>query len=87
VIKLRAATVISGTLMVFDQTTSEALLASLRRVGKRAPREVAAGRARSRCDRQPHPMLRLRHTTSAIVASDDCARTTPPQGLIIIRQE
>lgn len=41
VIKLREAAVISGTLMVFDQATSEALLAALRRVGKRAPREVA----------------------------------------------
>jgi hypothetical protein len=40
VIRLREAAVISGTLMVFDQATSEALLASLRRVGKRAPREV-----------------------------------------------
>jgi hypothetical protein len=41
VIRLRAATVISGTLMVFDHATSESLLTSLRRVGKRAPREVA----------------------------------------------
>jgi hypothetical protein len=41
VITLRETAVISGTLMVFDQATSEALLASLRRIGKRAPREVA----------------------------------------------
>lgn len=41
VITLREAVVISGTLMVFDQATSEALLGSLRRVGKRAPRDVA----------------------------------------------
>ncbi|WP_337877140.1 hypothetical protein [Elioraea sp.] len=41
VIPLRETTVVSGTLMVFDHATSEALLGSLRRVGKRAPREVA----------------------------------------------
>jgi hypothetical protein len=41
VIKLRETAVISGTLMVFDQATSEALLVSLRRVRTRAPREVA----------------------------------------------
>lgn len=41
VIKLRETAVISGTLMVFDHATSEALLAALRRVGKRAPRDVA----------------------------------------------
>jgi hypothetical protein len=41
VITRRETAVISGTLMVFDHATSEALLASLRRVGKRAPRNVA----------------------------------------------
>jgi hypothetical protein len=42
VIPLRDRTVISGTLMLFDRDTSEALLASLREVRTRAPREVAA---------------------------------------------
>ena len=41
VITLRASAVISGTLMPFDQDTSEALLASLRKAGTKAPREVA----------------------------------------------
>jgi hypothetical protein len=42
VIPLRQHSVISGTLMVFDHQTSEALLASLGRVRRRAPREAAA---------------------------------------------
>ena len=42
VIPLRQHSVISGTLMVFDHRTSEALLAALDRVRKKAPRDVAA---------------------------------------------
>jgi hypothetical protein len=42
VIPLRQHAVASGTLMVFDHRTSEALLAALRRVRKKAPRDVAA---------------------------------------------
>jgi hypothetical protein len=41
VVPLRDRTVISGTLMLFDAGASEALLASLRKVRARAPREVA----------------------------------------------
>ena len=41
VIPMRASAVISGTLMPFDQDTSEALLASLRKARTKAPREVA----------------------------------------------
>ncbi|TDH61589.1 hypothetical protein E2C06_15765 [Dankookia rubra] len=41
VISLREGAVISGTLMPFDEDTGEALLASLRRAGTKAPREVA----------------------------------------------
>lgn len=41
VIPLRQHNVISGTLMVFDHRTSEALLASLSRVRRKAPRDVA----------------------------------------------
>jgi hypothetical protein len=41
VVPLRDRTVISGTLMLFDPDASEALLASLRKVRARAPREVA----------------------------------------------
>lgn len=42
VIPLRQHSVISGTLMVFDHRTSEALLAAVSRVRKKAPRDVAA---------------------------------------------
>lgn len=42
VIPLRQHSVISGTLMVFDHRTSEALLAALDRARKKAPRDVAA---------------------------------------------
>jgi hypothetical protein len=41
VVPLRDRTVISGTLMAFDHRSSEALLASLRNVRTKAPREVA----------------------------------------------
>ena len=42
VIPLREGAVISGTLMLFEQDTSEALLASLRKTRTKAPRDVAA---------------------------------------------
>ena len=42
VIPLRQHSVISGTLMVFDHQTSDALLASLGRIRTKAPREAAA---------------------------------------------
>lgn len=42
VVPLQQHSVISGTLMVFDEKTSVALLAALGRVRKKAPREVAA---------------------------------------------
>jgi hypothetical protein len=46
VVPLRDRTVISGTLTLFDRDASEALLASLREVRTRAPREAAAAAAR-----------------------------------------
>ncbi|SDB74961.1 hypothetical protein SAMN02927895_05664 [Belnapia rosea] len=42
VIPLREGAVISGTLMLFDHDTGEALLASLRKTRTKAPRDVAA---------------------------------------------
>ena len=42
VIPLRDDAVISGTLMLFEHEASEALLASLRKIRTKAPREVAA---------------------------------------------
>lgn len=39
---MREGAVISGTLMLFDHDTSEALLASLRKTRTKAPRDVAA---------------------------------------------
>ena len=41
IIPIRTGAVISGTLMAFDRATSEAMLASLRRVAKRLPAETA----------------------------------------------
>ncbi|MBK1660260.1 hypothetical protein [Paracraurococcus ruber] len=41
VIPLREGAIISGTLMPFDHDTSEAVLASLRKAGTKAPREFA----------------------------------------------
>lgn len=42
VVPLREGAVISGTLMLFDHETSEALLASLQKARTKAPRDVAA---------------------------------------------
>ena len=42
VVPLRDGAVISGTLMLFEHEASEALLASLRKIRTKAPREVAA---------------------------------------------
>ena len=42
VVPLRDGAVISGTLMLFEHEASEALLASLRKIRTKAPRDVAA---------------------------------------------